>query len=187
MATSDIASLLKAWQQGDAVAQNTLFEMLYVELGRISAALLNKEGGISLSTGDLVNEAALRLINLNKIEWQDKTHFLALSAKVMRQVLIDHSRKKMAHKRHHQKVTLLTNMAESRTESVDLQHLEEALQELQSIDPERVRIVEMRYYGGLSLQQISDLLGVSPSTTKRSWRASRAWLLNTLEAKTSKP
>lgn len=179
----EIKCLLLLWRDGDIDASKKLFSLLYTELKKISSAALYREGGISLSAGDLVNEAAIRLINLDRIDWQDKSHFLALSSRVMRQVIIDHCRKKNANRRKHEKVTLGTLCMPLEDESIDLVLLEEALQELQSIDPQRVQIVEMRYYGGLSLQEIAEVIGVSTSTIKRNWRASRAWLINNIEAK----
>lgn len=174
-------ALLDKWRSGDEAARDELFSQLYSELRRISASLLNREGGASLSTGDLVNEAVLRLIDLERIEWQDKAHFLALSARMMRRVLIDHARKKNSDKRSHQKVTLVTHMAGGGPESVDIHHLESALVRLQAIDETRAKIVEMRYYGGLTLDEIAGVTGMSASNVKRSWRASRSWLLNALE------
>jgi RNA polymerase sigma factor (TIGR02999 family) len=179
----DITSLLNDWREGDTCACEVLLSKLYTQLTKISSSLLRHEGSVSLSAGDLVHEAAIRIINLHKIAWQDKAHFLALSAKVMRQVLVDHCRKKSALRRRHEKVTLVTLCEPFKEECIDIALLEEALQELQAIDPERVHIVEMRYYGGLSLQEIAEVMGVSVSTVKRSWRASRVWLLNTIEAK----
>lgn len=183
----EVKALLHDWRAGDksssAAASQVLLGKLYAQLSKISSSILRHEGTISLSTGDLVNEAALRIINLHKIDWQDKAHFLALAAKVMRQVLIDHYRKKSALRRQHKNVTLITLCEPVDEECIDLALLEEALQELQAIDPKRVQIVEMRYYGGLSLQEIAEVMGVSVSTVKRNWRSSRVWLLNTIEAK----
>lgn len=179
--TLTVKDLLDAWRSGDSSARDQLFERLYTELRRISASLLRREGGISLTTGDLVNEAVIRLIGLEQIDWQDKAHFLALSARTMRRVLIDHARKKGTDKRQHQKVTLVTYLVGGNQESVDIHNLENALMRLQIIDKDRAKIVEMRYYGGLSLEEIAEVMNVSASTVKRSWRVSRAWLLNALE------
>ncbi len=177
----DIKELLDAWRGGDTGARDQLFERLYTELRKISASLLRREGGISLTTGDLVNEAVIRLIGLQQIDWQDKVHFLSLSSRTMRRVLIDHARKKGTDKRQHQKVTLVTHLIGGSQESVDIHNLENALMRLQVIDQDRARIIEMRYYGGLSLEEIAEVMGVSPSTIKRSWRVSKAWLLNALQ------
>ena len=177
----DITRLLKDWRDGSDAARDQLFTKLYKELRLLSAALLRNEGRISLSTGDLVNDAAARLIRLDNINWQDKAHFMALSARMMRRVLVDHARKKDADKRHHQKVTLVTHLVGGNSESVNIQKLEHALLRLQAIDPVRAQIVEMRYYGGLSLEEIAAVVSMSPSTIKRNWRASRAWLLSAME------
>lgn len=173
-------TLLDAWRGGDFVARDKLFNLLYSDLRQVSAALLRSEGNASLSTGDLVNEAVLRLIRLERIDWADKAHFLALSARAMRRVLIDHSRKKKADKRHHQKVTLLTRVGGSGVDRVELDVLEKSLIRLNVIDPERVEIVEMRYFGGMTLEDIAEVKGISLSTAKRHWRVARAWLLDAL-------
>ena len=177
----DAKGLLDAWQAGDSCARDELIERLYNELRQISGALLNREGGISLTTGDLVNEAVIRLIGLKHIDWQDKAHFMAMSARTMRRVLIDHARKKGANRRKHQKVTLVTHLMGGGQESIDINNLETALTRLQVIDEDRAKIVEMRYYGGLSLEEIAEVMGVSTSTVQRSWRVSRAWLLKALK------
>ena len=177
----DITLLLKAWRGGSSAARDKLFEKLYNELRLVSAALLRNEGRVSLSTGDLVNDAAVRLIGLENIDWQNKAHFMALASRMMRRVLVDHARKKDANKRQHHKVTLVTNLNGNQTENINIQKLEHALVRLQAIDPVRAEIVEMRYYGGLSLEEIGVVVGMSASTIKRNWRASRAWLLGALE------
>lgn len=173
--------LLNKWRSGDDASRDELFSRLYSELCRISASLLNREGGASLTTGDLVNEAALRLIDLERIEWEDKAHFLALSALTMRRVLIDHARKKKSDKRAHQKVTLVTHLEGGVSDNIDIHLLESVLVRLHAIDEVRAKIVEMRYYGGLTLDEIAGVTGMSVSNVKRNWRASRSWLLNALE------
>ena len=173
---TDIKSLLSAWRGGDEAARDRLFGVLYSELRKLSAVLLRGEGRVSLSTGDLVNEAVMRLIRLERIDWQDKAHFMALSARMMRRVLIDHARKKDSGKRQHQRVTLTTQIAGEVQETIDLLNLEQALSRLQVMDAKRAEIVEMRYFGGLSLEEIAEVMQVSPSTVQRGWRAARAWL-----------
>ena len=173
-------ALLKAWRLGDMNARDQLFNRLYVELRKISATLLRGEGDISLTTGDLVNEAVIRVIKSEHIDFNDKSHFLALSARTMRRVLIDHARKHASDKRQHQKVTLVTQLIGGQ-ETVDIHQLENALLRLKVIDEDRAKIVEMRYYGGLSLDEIAEVLGCSASTVKRDWRISRVWLLEAME------
>lgn len=172
--------LLRSWQAGDLSARDQLFERLYVELRKISATLLRGEGDISLTTGDLVNEAVMRVIKSESIEFNDKAHFLALSARTMRRVLIDHARKHASDKRQHQKVTLVTHLMGGQ-DVVDIHQLENALLRLKAMNEDRAKIVEMRYYGGLSLEEIAAVLGCSASTIKRDWRVSRAWLLEAME------
>ncbi len=177
--------LLTAWQAGDAGAGDRLFKLLYSELRQISAAVLRGESNASLSTGDLVNEAVLRLIQLDRIEWTDKAHFLALSARAMRQVLIDNARKKQSDKRAHKRVTLITNVVNSLPQRIDFDALEKALVRLSIIDKKKADIVEMRYFGGLPIEDISKVTGDSESTVKRQWRAARAWLIDAMQSSAS--
>ena len=172
--------LLKAWRAGDVTARDQLFEQLYVHLRRISATLLRGEGDISLTTGDLVNEAVMRVIKSDVLEINDKAHFLALSARTMRRVLIDHARKHVSNKRRHQKVTLATHLMGGQ-EGIDIQELEKALIRLKAMNEDRANIVEMRYYGGMSIEEVAEVMGCSTSTVKRGWRVSRAWLLAAIE------
>lgn len=176
----DAMNLLAAWRAGDISARDELFERLYVPLRKISASLLYGEGNISLTTGDLVNEAVMRVINSEAIAFNDKAHFLALSARTMRRVLIDHARKQASNKRHHQKVSLVTHLMGTH-DSIDIRELEHALLRLKSLNPDRAKIVEMRYYGGMSHEEIAHVMECSPSTIKRDWRVARVWLLEALE------
>lgn len=173
--------LLHDWQSGSESARDTLFERVYNELRKISAALLRGEGQVTLSTGDLVSEAAVRLIKLDQIDWQNKAHFMAMAAKVMRRVLIDHARAKGRNKRHHQKVTLLTKSGHNSDDALDLMSVENALLRLAVLDKQRADIVELRYYGGLSFEDTAEVLGMSVSTAKRKWRSARAWLLTAIK------
>jgi RNA polymerase sigma factor (TIGR02999 family) len=175
----DAKQLLQAWRDGDTQARDALFKLLYADLRQVSAALLRAERNNSLSTGDLVNEAVLRLIKLEQIDWADKSHFLALSARAMRRILIDHARKKNSDKRHHHKVTLVTRV-EGVSQRFDMDLLEKSLIRLGVIDPDKAEIVELRYFGGMSLQEIGEVVGASESTVKRQWRVARAWLLDAM-------
>ena len=175
-------ALLRAWRAGDMSARDALFSLLYSELRQVSAALLRAESNTSLSTGDLVNEAVIRLMQIDRIDWADKAHFLALAARAMRRSLIDHARKKGSDKRRHDRVTLVTDVAGGGSDRIELDVLEKALIRLANLDPARAEIVELRYFGGLTLEEIAEVTGASPSTVKRSWRAARAWLLDTLNA-----
>lgn len=181
MTTNSVDSkvLLDRWRAGDVAARDQLFSLLYTELRQVSAALLRAESNASLSTGDLVNEAAIRLLRLEQIEWADKSHFLALSARAMRRVLIDHARKKKSDKRHHYKVTLVTRI-QGVAQRIDMDVLEKCLIRLSVIDADKASIVELRYFGGMSLEEIAEVSGVSESTVKRQWRVARAWLLDAI-------
>ena len=167
--------LLADWRAGDDRARDQLFERLYSELGKISASLLRGERNSTLSAGDLVNEAAIRLIQIDDIDWANRSHFMALAAKAMRRILIDHARKKNANKRAHDRVTLLTKF-EGAQQSLELDALEKALIRLNNIDQEKAQIVELRYFGNMSLAEIGEVLGTSESTVKRQWRVARTWL-----------
>lgn len=176
-----VDGLLSAWRDGDEQARNELFELLYSELRQISAALLRSERNASLSTGDLVNEAVLRIFQISRVDWADKSHFLALAARAMRRVLVDHARAKSTDKRQHQKVTLITQFAGAGAERIELDALDKALIRLKVIDTDKADIVELRYFGGLSLDEIADVKDMSKSTVKRNWRVARVWLLDSLE------
>ena len=173
--------LLRDWRGGNTEARDQLFDRLYLELRQVSAALLRAESNSSLSTGDLVNEAAIRLIQIDKIDWSDRAHFLALSARAMRRILIDHARRKKTDKRAHQKVTLLTRF-EGAPQRVDLDVLDKSLIRLKAIDADKANIVELRYFGGMSLAEIADVMGTSESTVKRQWQVARTWLMDALRA-----
>lgn len=177
---TDPKTLFADWRAGDLAARDALFELLYSELGQISAALLRAERNASLSAGDLVNEAVIRLIQLERIDWQDKAHFLALAARAMRRVLIDHARRKNADRRRHEKVTLVTNLGRGAPQRLELDALDKALIRLAVVDQQKAEIVELRYFGGLTLDEVASVMGVSPATVKRSWRAARAWLMDAM-------
>lgn len=175
----DYAKLAAEWQDGDRDAGNELFKALGSELRAIAAARLRHERNCSLSVGDLVNEAILKLFRLNVMELQSRAHILALTSRVMRQILIDEARKRGTNKRNHAVVTLTTNIAQWEM-PVDLMMIEGALHDLAKIDPQRAQIVEMRFFGGMSTGDIADVLGVSEPTVKRRWASTRAWLRHRL-------
>ena len=181
--TAKMDALLSAWQAGDLESRDRLIAMLHPELSVIAAARLRGEYQISLSTDDLINDAMVRMLGVDVGEIQNRAHFLALSSHLMRNILIDHARGKNSDKRQHYKVELTT-----RVEGVqhhDLIALDTALVRLSALNRELAEIVEMRYFGGMSLGDIGTVLGMSEATAKRRWFAARAWLadalLNTLD------
>lgn len=173
----DYIALMSEWQSGDCVAGDELINEIHRELEIIAAAKLSKEAHSSLSTGDLINEAIIRLSRANRIEFQDRAHILAIASRIMRQILVDESRRRNRDKRQHHKVTLITNLGEWQL-PVELLTLDMCLEELRTIDPQRADIVEMRFFGGMSLTDISTVLDISVATVKRRWEASRLWLQN---------
>lgn len=167
--------MIDAGAEGDR-----LVGLVHVELGEMAAALLRRERSNSLTSGDLVNEAVLRLVRLERIDWRDKAHFLALSSRVMRRVLVDHARARLADKRAHDRVTLVTGLLGAEPQA-DLLDLDAALGRLETWDPERASLVEMRYFGGMSLEDVAAVMGQSVATVKRRWRSTRAWLCEALQ------
>ena len=166
---------MASWQSGDSEAGDALFKQVHTELERIAAAKLSREFNSSLSTGDLINEAVIRLSKLTRMEFRSRAHILSLASKIMRQVLTDQARRRNADKRYHTKVTLQTNVGEWEM-PLELISLDAFLNELREIDPQRADIVEMRFFGGMSLTDISTVLDISVATVKRRWQASRIWL-----------
>jgi RNA polymerase sigma factor (TIGR02999 family) len=179
---NDIAMLLAAWRSGDKVARDRLFDMLYGELTTIASRLLNRERqGISLCTGDLVNEAIIRLLQSADIDVVDKNHLLALSARVMHHVLLDAARRRNRQKRKGFNVTLIQSGGSPGPLDYDLLDLERAFVRLKAIDPARAEIVEMRYFAGLTIEEIASIQDVSPATVRRRWDAARLWLKEAIE------
>lgn len=178
---ADIALLLAASRAGDESARQALYAAVHRELSAIAAFLLRREGrAVSLQTADLVNEAALRLLQSGALPAREKAHFLSIAARAMRNVLVDAARRRDADKRRRVAVTLNTD-AGAEDRPFELLALEAALARLKAVDPERAEIVVMRYYGGMTTEEIAAHLGVSESTVKRAWRAACAWLKGAMD------
>lgn len=171
-------SLLAAWHDGDRVARDALVARLHPELAQIAAARLRAEPNSSLSTGDLINDAILRLIRLERIDFANRAHFIALASTLMRQILVDYARAKATSKRKHYKVELNTRVDGEQT--FDLNSLDSALIRLGAIDMDLAELVEMRYFGGMTLGDVAEVSGVSEATVKRRWQTARAWLTDAL-------
>lgn len=184
MATSspshDVTQLLVAWSQGDRAALDELTPLVYDELKRLAHRYMRRENpGHSLQTTALVNEAYLRLTEGKPVNWQDRTHFFAVSANVMRRILIDMANSRNAQKhgggvRH---VALEEALVVAAGRDADLLALDDALKALAEIDPRKSRVVELRYFGGLSVEETAAVLNVSPDTVMRDWKMAKAWLL----------
>lgn len=180
--TDEIVSLLAASRNGDEAARARLDEAVYGELSSIASVLLRREGrAISMATHDLVNEAAVRLLQSAEAPPEERAHFFALSSRIMRNVLVDAARRRAAEKRRKITVTLNTDHGAPQDNPMELVALETALMRLKAIDPDRAEIVVLRYYGGMTTEDIALALGKSESTVKRSWRAACAWLKEAME------
>ena len=173
-----VTHLLVAWGQGDQQALDQLTPLVYKELRRLAQWHMNGERpGHTLQATALVNEAYLRLVDINRIQWQDRAHFFAMAARQMRRILIDAARKHGNQKRggDAQKVSLAEGLVvPDRPE--ELVALDEVLIALTQIDERRGRVVEMKFFGGLSVEEIAEVLHVSPDTVKRDWKLAKAWL-----------
>src|SRR5438034_2281173 len=186
-AVGDISTLLRAWSDGAQSALERLTPIVYDELHRLAQRYMKRErAGHSLQTTALVNEAYMRLVDYKRMQWQNRAHFFAVSAQLMRRILVEHAR------RHNlkrggglQHVSLEEAAVVGGDEDVDLLALDDAMNVLARIDPRKVQVVEMRFFGGLSVEETAQVLKVSTVTVKRDWRAARAWLYRELTGGTA--
>lgn len=183
---TQITQLLQKWQEGNNEALETLMPLVYAELKRLAGSYLRRERpDHTLQSAALVNEAYLRLVDQTQTQWQNKAHFFGIAAQMMRRILADHARGHNAAKRGAGMPELELNeaVAQAQTKSVDLLDLEEALQKLEKLDAQQGKIVELRFFGGLSIEDTANVLGISPATVKRDWAAARAWLFREVGAR----
>ena len=178
VAPVETQSMLRRWRDGDATARDRLMEQLYPELERIAAARLRHEATSSLATSDLVNDAVLRLMATENLQIRDRAHLLALASRVMQHILVDHARAKMSGRRRHVKVELTTQA--QRGPRIDLLALDAALIRLKVLDEALMDLVNMRYFGGMTIEDIAAVTGLSAPTVKRRWETARAWLADAL-------
>jgi RNA polymerase sigma factor (TIGR02999 family) len=177
LADDHIDALWTGLVRGDAAAREALLALHYQEFRAVARRVLRDDGArVAMQPTDLAHEAALRILKLARIDWRDRAHFLALSARVMRQTLIDEVRRFRAAKRQMPEVTTWLDGADT-PKLLPIDRLDDALTTLFSIDTDRARVVELRFYGGLTVAEIAQETGVSESTVERQWRAARAWLL----------
>lgn len=177
--TSETTKLLRAWAGGDQDALERLTPRVYRTLRRIARYhLKNEHPGNTLQATDLVHEAYLELIDINNVDWQHRAHFYAVSAQVMRHILLDRARRRVAAKRggHAERVDLDEMPDLSGERANELIALEDALDALAAIDARKARVVELRFYGGLSVEESATVLEVSPETVMRDWKFARSWL-----------
>jgi RNA polymerase sigma factor (TIGR02999 family) len=167
------------WNAGDQQALDRLTPLVYEELRRQAARYLRRErAGHTLQTTALIHEAYLRLVDAKDVHWESRTHFFAIAANLMRRILVDHARRRDADKRGGSQVQVQLDeaLAVADATNVDLLAINEALDRLAMIDPQQARVVELRFFGGLSVDEAAAALGVSPKTIKRDWSVARAWL-----------
>jgi RNA polymerase sigma-70 factor, ECF subfamily len=179
---SDISKLLRAWSGGDQNALERLTPIVYGELHRLARRFMDRErSGHSLQATALVNEAYMRLVDYKRMQWRDRAHFFAVSAQLMRRILVEHAR------RHNlkrggdvQHVSLEEAAVVGGGKTTDLAALDDAMNALAGFDPRKVQVVEMRFFGGLSVEETAEVLKVSPVTVMRDWSTAKAWLYREL-------
>lgn len=179
----EVTALLIDWSSGNKTALDRLMPLVDRELHRLARHYMRQERpGHTLQTTALVNEAYLKLIDQRQVHWKNRAHFFALCAQLMRRILVDHARKRKYAKRggDARRISLDEVIAVSPARSADLIALDDALEKLAVIDLRKSKVVEMRFFGGLSVEETAEALGVSPLTVKRDWKMAKAWLYNSL-------
>lgn len=173
----DITRLLHAWRAGDESARNPLFDAAYANMHDVARNVLRGDRQrFVLQPTELVNECAMRMFGLSNMDWRDRAHFIAMATTTMRRILIDEARRKKADKRDALELTLHTIHLGAEAEQLDLEELDEVLNRLGDISPQLARVVELKYFGGLTNLEVGEVLEISEATVKRSWRSARAWL-----------
>ena len=180
----DVTNLLLAWGQGDKTALEKLIPSVHKELHRIARRYMRSQRpGHTLQTTALVNEAYMKLVDLDRVRWQNRTHFFAVSAQLMRRILVDSARARGSKKRGGgaQRVTLDEGCTVAPEQGEDLVALDEALKGLAEVDARKEKVVELRFFGGLTVKETAEALGVSSETVMRDWRLAKLWLLRELK------
>ena len=175
----EVTQLLNDWSGGDRSAFDRLVPLVYEELYGLARRYMNREYvGHTLQTTALVNEAYLRLVDQKRMRWQNRAHFSAIAAQMMRRILVDHARKRLYAKRGGDllKVSLAEAAGLSHERAADVTALDEALKSLAEIDPQQGRVVELRFFGGLTIEETAEVLGLSHDMVKREWATAKAWL-----------
>jgi len=177
-----ITTLLAEWARGEPEALHRLTPLVYEELRRLASHYLRRESnGNTLQSTALVHEAYLRMVNQDAVNWQGRSHFFGIAARLIRQILVDHARKRQAGKRESGPLLSLDeSVGLPGGSQVDLIKLDDALASLAKIDEQQSRIIELRFFGGLSIEETAQSIGVSPRSVKRQWAIARAWLYREL-------
>jgi len=179
----EVSQLLRAWSDGDQTALDKLMPLVYEELRRMAKRHMDRQNpGHTLQTTALIHEAYLRLIDQKETRWQNRAHFFAVAARAMRSILVDYARARQAAKRGGEAVVVSLDEAAvaSDERAVEMVALDDALEGLAAFDRRKCRVVELRYFGGLSVEETAEVLKVSPETVARDWRLARTWLLREL-------
>jgi RNA polymerase sigma factor (TIGR02999 family) len=187
-APQELSQLLRAWSDGDKTAFDKLMPLVYDELRKMAKRYMDRQqAGHTLQTTALIHEAYLRLVDQSEAQWQNRAHFFAVAATAMRHILVDHARARQAAKRggEAQQLSLDKAAAVSVEQAAELVALDDALESLAAIDRRKSQVVEMRYFGGLTVEETAEALQVSPETVARDWRLARTWLLRELSQTTS--
>jgi RNA polymerase sigma factor (TIGR02999 family) len=180
-----VTTLLLAWNDGDSSALERLVPLVYADLRRVARRRLRAEGrDHTLSSTALVHETYLRLVDQHSVRWQNRAQFFAMASELMRRVLVDYARRRAAAKRGGRdvRITLDPSLARIENRDLDLVALDEALQELAALNPRSARLVEIRFFGGLSIEETAAALEISRATVEREWMAARAWLFRRLKS-----
>jgi RNA polymerase sigma factor (TIGR02999 family) len=182
--SGEVSQLLLAWSSGDQSALEKLTPIVYHELHRIAGQYMRRENaGHSLQTTALVNEAYVRLVDYKRMQWQNRAHFFAVSAQLMRRILVDHARRRnLKRGRGVQHVSLEEASMVGDGRDADLVALDDAMNALARLDQRKVQVVEMRFFGGLSVEEIAEVLKISTVTVMRDWSTAKAWLYRELTA-----
>jgi len=188
-AAENVTQLLLAWGRGDESARDQLIPLVLDTLRRIARRQLRAErAGHSFETNALINEAYLKLIEQSAVPWESRAHFFGIAARLMRELLVDHARARQRLKRGggQEQISLTSSAIIVKEQAVDLLALDEALKTLSGVDPQSSRIVELRFFGGLTIDETAQVIGVSTPTVERGWRTARAWLQTELSPSPSK-
>jgi len=191
--SAEITALLRDWQTGDRDALDRMIPLVYRELHVMASRLMSREwrNGTIQTTG-LVNEAYLKLVDQRQVDWQGRAHFFAIAAQVMRRILLDAARRRMREKRGGGAVQLVIDDLPVATraapvDAIDVLAIDRALRDLEQLDADQAKMVELRFFGGLTIEETSAVLGVSPATVKREWAVAKGWLYRALTSGPGQP